>query len=38
MWEVYNFNRVVGERVSIVEDTPGVTRDRVLFFRRMVNT
>jgi GTP-binding protein len=22
------FNRVVGERVSIVEDTPGVTRDR----------
>ena len=21
------FNRVVGERVSIVEDTPGVTRD-----------
>ena len=24
MWEVYNFNRVVGERVSIVEDTPGV--------------
>ena len=36
MWEVYNFNRVVGERVSIVEDTPGVTRD--LFFRRMVNT
>ncbi len=23
------FNRVIGERVSIVEDTPGVTRDRV---------
>ncbi|OFK30391.1 ribosome biogenesis GTPase Der [Staphylococcus sp. HMSC065C10] len=23
------FNRVVGERVSIVEDTPGVTRDRI---------
>ncbi|MDT3943501.1 GTPase, partial [Staphylococcus aureus] len=21
------FNRIVGERVSIVEDTPGVTRD-----------
>ncbi len=28
--EVYKFfNRVVGERVSIVEDTPGVTRDRI---------
>ena len=23
------FNRIVGERVSIVEDTPGVTRDRI---------
>ena len=23
------FNRVVGERLSIVEDTPGVTRDRI---------
>jgi GTPase len=23
------FNRMVGERVSIVEDTPGVTRDRI---------
>ena len=23
------FNRVVGERISIVEDTPGVTRDRI---------
>ena len=23
------FNYVVGERISIVEDTPGVTRDRV---------
>jgi len=23
------FNRLVGERVSIVEDTPGITRDRV---------
>ena len=23
------FNRVVGRRVSIVEDTPGVTRDRI---------
>ncbi len=23
------FNRIVGERISIVEDTPGVTRDRV---------
>ena len=24
------FNRILGERVSIVEDTPGVTRDRIL--------
>ena len=23
------FNYVVGQRISIVEDTPGVTRDRV---------
>ena len=23
------FNRIVGERISIVEDTPGVTRDRL---------
>src|SRR5579872_2813443 len=23
------FNRLVGERVTIVEDTPGITRDRV---------
>ena len=23
------FNRLVGDRVSIVEDTPGVTRDRI---------
>lgn len=23
------FNRIIGERVSIVEDTPGVTRDRI---------
>src|SRR5699024_2251816 len=23
------FNRLVGERISIIEDTPGVTRDRV---------
>jgi len=23
------FNRIVGERVSIVEDTPGITRDRI---------
>lgn len=25
------FNKIAGERVSIVEDTPGVTRDRVYF-------
>lgn len=24
------FNRIVGKRVSIVEDTPGVTRDRIM--------
>ena len=23
------FNKIVGSRVSIVEDTPGVTRDRI---------
>ena len=23
------FNRLVGERISIIEDTPGVTRDRI---------
>lgn len=23
------FNRIIGERISIVEDTPGVTRDRI---------
>ena len=23
------FNKLVGERISIVEDTPGVTRDRI---------
>ena len=23
------FNRIVGERISIVEDIPGVTRDRI---------
>ena len=27
------FNRIVGERVSIVEDTPGVTLRSYLFFR-----
>ena len=29
------FNYVVGERISIVEDTPGVTRDRE--FMQIVN-
>ncbi|MBQ6987378.1 MAG: 50S ribosome-binding GTPase, partial [Oscillibacter sp.] len=23
------FNRLIGQRLSIVEDTPGVTRDRI---------
>ena len=23
------FNKLVGERISIVDDTPGVTRDRI---------
>ena len=27
--EIYYFHRIVGERVSIVEDIPGVTRDRI---------
>ncbi len=26
MLEVYNFNRIVGERISIVEDIAGVTQ------------
>ena len=25
------FNKLVGQRISIVEDTPGVTRDRIYF-------
>ncbi len=25
------FNKLVGKRISIVEDTPGVTRDRIMF-------
>ncbi len=25
------FNKIVGERISIVEDTPGVTRDRIYY-------
>lgn len=31
------FNRIAGERISIVEDIPGVTRDRIYCHRRMVN-
>ena len=29
MWENLLFNRLAGERISIVEDTPGITRDRI---------
>ena len=25
------FNKLVGARISIVEDTPGVTRDRIYY-------
>ena len=28
-WEVDLFNRIAGERISIVEDVEGVTRDRI---------
>ena len=31
------FNRIVGERISIVEDIPGVTRDRIYSSGRVVN-
>ena len=30
------FNKLVGRRLSIVEDTPGVTRDRLLCRVRVV--
>lgn len=32
------FNRIVGERVSIVEDVPGVTRDRIYSSAEWLNT
>lgn len=32
------FNRLVGERISIVEDTPGVTRDRIYAKAEWLNT
>ncbi len=32
------FNRLVGERISIVEDTPGVTRDRIYSEAEWLNT
>ena len=32
------FNRIVGERISIVEDIPGITRDRIYSVGRLVNT
>ncbi|GAF24423.1 LOW QUALITY PROTEIN: GTP-binding protein EngA [Bacillus sp. JCM 19047] len=31
------FNRIVGERVAIVEDMPGVTRDRLIIKREWLN-
>ncbi|GGF09291.1 GTPase Der [Halobacillus andaensis] len=32
------FNRLVGDRISIVEDTPGVTRDRIYAEAEWLNT
>ncbi|UOQ42700.1 ribosome biogenesis GTPase Der [Halobacillus salinarum] len=32
------FNRLVGDRISIVEDTPGVTRDRIYAGAEWLNT
>lgn len=32
------FNRIAGERISIVEDTPGVTRDRIYAEAEWLNT
>ncbi|EMI09681.1 ribosome biogenesis GTPase Der [Anoxybacillus gonensis] len=32
------FNRIVGERISIVEDIPGVTRDRIYSSAEWLNT
>src|SRR5690625_5670803 len=32
------FNRIAGERISIVEDTPGVTRDRIYAEAEWVTT
>src|SRR5690606_4799876 len=32
------FNRIVGERISIEEDTPGVTRDRIYGKAEWLNT
>src|SRR5690625_6904189 len=32
------FNRLVGERISIVEDSPGVTRDRIYAEAEWVTT
>jgi GTP-binding protein len=32
------FNRIVGERISIVEDSPGITRDRIYSDAEWLNT
>ncbi len=31
------FNRIVGKKISIIEDTPGITRDRIYSFARYKN-
>ena len=35
--EIYTFNAIVNKRISIVEDIPGVTRDRIYFDAEWLN-
>ena len=35
--KIYTFNAIVNKRISIVEDIPGVTRDRILLRCRGLN-